>query len=73
MIVMNEKHLQRLLREYVDYYNADRVHTQLRYAPKGRPTEFRPSSDAQIIELPRVGVLGSFRSSHHRWEWQEAV
>jgi putative transposase len=25
VIVMNEQHLQRLLREYVDYYNADRV------------------------------------------------
>ncbi len=33
VIVLNEKHFQRLLREYVEYYNADRVHTQLRDSP----------------------------------------
>jgi transposase InsO family protein len=35
-IVLNEQHLQRLLNEYVAYYNADRVHTQLRDSPGGR-------------------------------------
>ena len=55
------------LREYVDYYNTDRVHTQLRDSPIGRPTEPRPSSKAQIVGLPRVGGL------HHRYEWQEAA
>ena len=33
VIVLNEQHLQRLLSEYVVYYNADRVHTQLRDSP----------------------------------------
>jgi transposase InsO family protein len=54
VIVMNEKHLQRLLREYVDYYNDDRVHTVLQDSPMGRPTEHRPSPEAQIVGLPRV-------------------
>jgi putative transposase len=67
VIVLHERHLHRLLREYVDYYNEDRVHTQLRDSPKGRPTEFRPSSDAQVIGFPRVGGL------HHRYEWREAA
>jgi transposase InsO family protein len=67
VIVLNEQHLHRLLREYVDYYNADRVHTQLRDSPNGRPTEYRPSPEAQIVGLPRVGGL------HHRYEWQEAA
>ncbi|MBW1883259.1 MAG: transposase, partial [Deltaproteobacteria bacterium] len=67
VIVLNEKHLQRLLREYVNDYNADRVHTQLRDTPMGRPTERRPSAAAQIVGLPRVGGL------HHRYEWQEAA
>ena len=67
VIVLNEEHLHRLLREYVDYYNADRVHTQLQDSPMGRPTEHRPSSRAQVIGLPRVGGL------HHRYEWQEAA
>jgi transposase InsO family protein len=67
VIVLNEKHLHRLLREYVDYYNTDRVHTQLRDSPVARPTECRPSPEAQIVGLPRVGGL------HHRYEWQEAA
>ena len=73
VVVLDERHLQRLLREYVDYYNADRVHTELQDLPVGRPTEHRPSPDAQVVGLPRVGVLGSFASSHHRYEWQEAA
>jgi transposase InsO family protein len=67
VIVLNEEHLRRLLREYVDYYNADRVHTELQDSPMGRPTECRPSSEAQVIGLPRVGGL------HHRYERQEAA
>jgi transposase InsO family protein len=67
VIVLNEKHLQRLLREYVDYYNADRVHTELQDSPNGRPTEHRPSTEAQVVGLPRVGGL------QHRYEWQVAA
>jgi len=67
VIVLNEDHLRRLLREYVDYYNADRVHITLQDSPMGRPTECRPSPEAQIIGLPRVGGL------HHRYEWREAA
>ena len=67
VIIMNEPRLHRLPRDYVDYYNADRVHARLRDSPIGRPTEHRPSSDAQIIGLSRVGGL------HHRYEWQEAA
>ncbi len=67
VIVMNERHRRRLLRDYVDYYNADRVHTRLRDSLIGRPTEHRPSSKAQIVGLPRVGGL------HHRYEWREAA
>ena len=67
VIVFNEQHLQRLLCEYVAYYNADRVHTQLRDSPAGRPTENPPSPNAQIVGLPRVGGL------HHRYIWREAA
>jgi putative transposase len=67
VIVLNEKHLQHLLREYVDYYNADRVHTKLQDSPNGRPTERRPTPEAQVVGSPRVGGL------HHRYEWQDAA
>jgi putative transposase len=67
VIVLNEQHLQRLLPEYVEYYNTDRVHTQLQDSPRGRSAEHRPSPEAQIVGKPRVGGL------HRRYEWQEAA
>jgi transposase InsO family protein len=61
VIAFNEQHLRRLLRDYVAYYNAERVHTQLQDAPAGRPTQTRPSPDAKVVGLQRVGGL------HHRY------
>jgi putative transposase len=67
VIVLNEDHLRRLLRDYVTYYNAERVHTVLGDSPHGRPIEARPSPDAKVAGLPRVGGL------HHRYVWREAA
>jgi putative transposase len=67
VIVLNEDHLRRLLREYVDYYNDDRVHTTLRDSPCGRPREYRPLSGSRVVGRPRVGGL------HHRYRWKEAA
>ena len=58
------RHQQHVI-EYLQEEN--RVHTRLRDSPMGRPTEHRPSSEAQIVGLPRVGGL------HHRYEWREAA
>ena len=66
VVVLNEEHLRRLLREYVDYYNAERVHTSLRDAPVSRPVEDRHSPGASVVGFPRVGGL------HHRYAWREA-
>ncbi len=67
MIVFNEDQLRRLLREYVSYYNAERVHTVIRDAPEGRAIEARSSLGMKVVGLPRVGGL------HHRYVWQEAA
>jgi transposase InsO family protein len=67
VIVFNEDHLRRLLREYVDYYNDERVHTSLSDAPAGRPVQSQPSERAKVVRLPRVGGL------HHRYRWHEAA
>jgi transposase InsO family protein len=67
VVVLGEGHLRRLLREYVDYYNAERVHTAICDAPAGRAPEARPSPGAQVIALPRVGGL------HHRYAWRDAA
>ncbi|MBW2241247.1 MAG: transposase [Deltaproteobacteria bacterium] len=65
VIVLDERHLHRLLHEYVEYYNAERIHTRLR--DSGRSTESRPPSRARVTGLPRVGGL------HRRYVWKEAV
>jgi putative transposase len=67
IIVINEDHLRRILRDYVDYYNADRVHTVIRDAPDRRATEARPSPGAEVVGHARVGGL------HHRYSWKEAA
>jgi putative transposase len=67
VIVFGEDHLRRLLREYVEYYNAERVHTSLDDAPEGRTCETRPSHSPKVVGLPRVGGL------HHRYAWRDAA
>ena len=67
VVVLNEDHLRRLIREYTEYYNNERVHTSIGDAPNGRAMESRPSGRAKIIGFPRVGGL------HHRYVWCEAA
>ena len=68
VIVLNEKHLQRLVREYVDYHNDDRCHYSLdKDTPTGRLLQPRSSSTATVQSAPRLGGL------HHRYEWDEAA
>jgi transposase InsO family protein len=65
VVVLGEDHLRRL--QYVEYYNAERVHGAIGDAPAGRPAEMRPSLRASIVGSPRVGGL------HHRYAWREAA
>jgi transposase InsO family protein len=67
VVVLNEDHLRRLLREYVAYYNNERVHTSIGDSPVGRPVEAQPSDRAKVAGLPRVGGL------HRRYRWREAA
>jgi transposase InsO family protein len=67
VVPVDEDHLRRLLFDYVEYYNRDRVHTRLRDSPTGRPEVERPSPHAQIVGLPRLGGL------HHRYAWSQAA
>ena len=64
VVVLSEDHLRRLLREYVEYYNGDRVHTVITDAPAGRMSEIKPPGAARVIRLPRVGGL------HGRYTWR---
>ena len=68
VIPLNERHLRRLIRDYVRYYHLDRTHDGLgKDTPDRRPIENNPGSGAKVISLPRVGGL------HHRYGWQQAA
>ena len=68
VIVVNERHALRLLRQYVAYYNDDRCHYGLtKDAPIARSAQNRPSKTARVVAMPRVGGL------HHRYEWSDAA
>ena len=68
VIPLNEQHLRRLGREYLDYYHDDRTHIGLEKAPPtGRPIEIRPNATSEILGLPRIGGL------HHRYTWSVAA
>ena len=68
VIALNEAHLRRLIRDYVSYHHADRIHDSLeKDTPQRRPIEPKPSPTATVIASPRLGGL------HHRYSWREAA
>jgi transposase InsO family protein len=63
MIVLNERHLRRILHAYVAYYHRTRTHLGLsKDAPDGRAS----SCAGHIVVTPEVGGL------HHRYDRQAA-
>ncbi|HEY4932640.1 MAG TPA: integrase core domain-containing protein [Terriglobales bacterium] len=62
VIVLNQRHLRRFLKEYVRYYHEDRTHLGLgKDTPDGRLAASVPPCASKIISLPRLGGL------HHRY------
>jgi putative transposase len=60
VIILNERHLLRILRLYLDYYHESRTHLSLnRNAPVEREVE--PPHLGQVVAIPQVGGL------HHRY------
>ena len=61
VIVINEEHLSRILREYFDYYHESRPHQSLdQNSPV--PRELEMPSTGKIISIVQVGGL------HHRYQ-----
>jgi transposase InsO family protein len=68
IIPVNEQHLRRLLRDYVHYHHEDRIHDALaKDAPNHRVVEKKPTENATVVSLPRLGGL------HHRYSWRKAA
>ncbi len=61
VIVLNERHLRRVLRSYVDYYHSWRVHRSLDMdVPGSRPIQ--PPELGSVKKIPEVCGL------HHHYE-----
>jgi hypothetical protein len=61
VIILDETHLRRLIRDYITYYHEDRIRDSLdKDSPATRAVSNKPDSSANIISFPRVGGL------HHR-------
>ena len=63
VIVVNERHLKRLMNEYVRYYHEDRTHLSLeKGTPMGREPDENSGSGSKVLSMPRLGGL------HHRYD-----
>jgi len=68
VLIFNEAHLRRLVKDYVAYYHTDRTHDGLeKDTPATRPVAPKPTESAQLVSFPRTGGL------HHRYDWQQAA
>jgi transposase InsO family protein len=61
VIVINERHLRRLLRSYLAYYNATRPHQAL-HNNSPYPRDMQTPTPGRIVVIPQVGRL------HHRYQ-----
>jgi putative transposase len=60
VVVLSERHLHRILTEYLDYYHNSRCHLSLdRNSPT--PREAEPPSRGEVVSIPYLGGL------HHRY------
>jgi hypothetical protein len=60
VVVLDERHLKRLLADYVSYYHDDRTHLGLSKQPPG--SRARSGQSGHVISRLRLGGL------HHRYE-----
>lgn len=68
IIVWNEAHLRRLLRDYLAYYHGERTHLTLeKDVPSHRAAEKKPREPSEVMALSRCGGL------HHRYTWKQAA
>jgi transposase InsO family protein len=63
VIILNERHLKRLMSEYVRYYHEDRTHLSLKKeTPASRAAVESPGAGGRVQSMPRLGGL------HHRYD-----
>ena len=61
LVIVNARHLRRVLSSYLDYYHRTRTHLSLdKDCPDSRP--IMPRSPGKVVAIPQVAGL------HHRYE-----
>ncbi len=64
VILLNERHAQRVLREYVDHFNSARPHQGIgQKVPKGSVVTDPSSRTGRVISFPGLKGL------HHEYQW----
>lgn len=62
-LILNEPHLKRVLKAYVEYFNHNRPHQGIGQAiPNAKKVEFPPIAGRKVVSFPILGGL------HHRYE-----
>jgi hypothetical protein len=63
VIVVNIRHLKRLMNKYVRYYHEDRTHLGLeKQTPSGREAVTNSDANTRVVSMPRIGGL------HYRYD-----
>ena len=63
VIVLNERHLKRLMTEYIRYFHEDRTHLGLeKQTPDRRASQDSSGTSCRVVAMPRLGGL------HHRYD-----
>jgi len=63
VIVLSERHLKRLMTEYINYYHEDRTHLALQKAtPSGKLAATDTDASCKVVSVSRLGGL------HHRYD-----
>src|SRR5271154_6212385 len=55
VIIWNERHLKRLMSEYVSYYHDDRTHLALERTPAGRVAAKPSDASCGVVSIPMLG------------------
>jgi hypothetical protein len=68
VVIFGGRHLVRLVRSYVRYYNQDRCDLGIeKDTPNKRPVTPKMSPGEKVVATSRVGGL------HHRYKWRVAA
>ncbi len=63
VVVLNQRHLKRLMNENIRYYHNDRTYLALaKGTPAGRQAEENSGESCRIVSMPRLGGL------YHRYD-----